>query len=77
VVEKDSKEAREWAGQIPGRESREKGYRAEAQRMLAQIQEKNADSRAINIILEFAIGKVHETIQHMVRQSSLIWPNRT
>ncbi|GAB7346212.1 hypothetical protein MBLNU457_4946t2 [Dothideomycetes sp. NU457] len=67
VVEKDSKEAREWAGQIPGRESREKGYRAEAQRMLAHIQEKNTESRAINIILEFAIGKVHETIQHMIR----------
>lgn len=71
VVEKDSKEAREWAGQIPGRESREKGYRAEAQRMLAHIQEKNAESRAINIILEFAVGKIHETIQHMVSRPNI------
>lgn len=70
VVEKDSKEARDWAGQVPGKENRERGYRAEAQRMLERILEKNTDDRAINLVLEFTIGKVHDTIQHMVSQTS-------
>lgn len=63
VLEKDSKEARELAGAGSSKEAR---YITEAQNMLEKIQEKNSDDRAINLILEFAIGKVHETIQHMV-----------
>ncbi|KAF2153660.1 hypothetical protein K461DRAFT_253707 [Myriangium duriaei CBS 260.36] len=67
VVEKDSKEARDWAGVVPGKEGRERGYRAEAHRMLERILEKNSEDRAINLVLEFSIGKIQETIQHMIR----------
>ena len=66
VVERDSKEARDWAGTSYSREGRERGYRAEARRMLSRIMEKNTEDRAISIVLEFSIGKIHETIQHMV-----------
>ncbi|KAG8627259.1 hypothetical protein KVT40_004742 [Elsinoe batatas] len=66
VVEKDSKEAVKWAGGGSNKEGRERGYRAEAQRMLEKIQEKNSDDRAINLVLEFSIGRVQETIQHMI-----------
>lgn len=67
VVEKESKEARDWAGPNVSKEGRERGYRAEAVRMLDRIQEKNTEDRAINLVLEFSVGKVQDTIQHMVR----------
>lgn len=59
VVDKDVAEAA--AG---GKD--EKKYREEAERLLEQIIEKNEDEKAISIVLEFAVGKVHETIQRMV-----------
>ncbi|KAK5109054.1 hypothetical protein LTR62_007602 [Meristemomyces frigidus] len=62
VVEKDSKEAVKWAG---GKGS--EGYRREAGRFLEAIEKKNTDDRAISLVLEFCIGKVHETIQQMIR----------
>jgi nucleotide-binding universal stress UspA family protein len=62
VVEKDSKEATKWAGG-----QGEKGYREEAQRFLEGIERKNSDDRAISLVLEFSIGKVHDTIQQMIR----------
>ena len=78
VVEKDSREAVKWAGKgySGGREGRERGYRAEASRMLNRIQDKNIEDKAINLVLEFSIGKVPDTIQHMVSQPlfSLIMP---
>lgn len=62
VVEKDSKEATRWsAGQG------EKGYRREAAKFMEEIQKKNTDDRAISLVLEFSIGKVHDTIQQMIR----------
>ncbi|KAL1311197.1 hypothetical protein AAFC00_001392 [Neodothiora populina] len=68
VVEKDSKEALKWAGGgSGGREGRERAYRAEANKMITRIQEKNVEDRAINLVLEFSIGKVPDTIQHMIR----------
>ena len=68
VVEKDSKEAVKWAGRgySAGREGRERGYRKEAEKMIMRIQEKNVEDKAINLIMEFSIGKVPDTIQHMV-----------
>lgn len=68
VVEKDSKEAIKWAGTgaSSGREGRERAYRAEANKMITRIQEKNIEDKAINLVLEFSIGKVPDTIQHMV-----------
>lgn len=76
VVEKESKEARDWAGPNQTREGREKGYRAEAQRMLERIQAKNTEDRAINLVLEFSIGKVQDTIQHMVSHPAAILKQR-
>lgn len=62
VVEKDSREAMKWSGG-----QGERGYRLEAERMLEGIEKKNTDDRAINLVLEFSIGKVQETIQQMIR----------
>jgi len=59
VVDKDSKISSDAALQ-------ERQYRHEAQNLLDQIIEKNEDDKTISIILEFAVGKVHETIQRMV-----------
>jgi hypothetical protein len=39
-------------------------------KLLDQIIEKNEEEKAISIILEFAVGKVHETIQRMVFEPS-------
>lgn len=62
VVEKDSKEALRWSGG-----QGEKGYRKEANRFLEAIEKKNTEDRAISLVLEFSIGKVHDTIQQMIR----------
>ncbi|KAL2355516.1 hypothetical protein BJ546DRAFT_973789 [Cryomyces antarcticus] len=60
VVEKDSK--------FTGDASIQAGrYKAEAERMMQNIQSKNTDDRAINLVLEFSVGKVHDTIQKMIR----------
>lgn len=66
VIEKDSKDSKDRAILNSTGDAREKVYYTEAQRMLERIQSKNTDNRAINLILEFAIGKVQETIQNMV-----------
>lgn len=59
VVEKDSS--------IAGHSSVEKGrYRAEAETLMKTVQEKNIENKAINLILEFAVGKVQEVIDEMV-----------
>lgn len=62
VVETDSKEAVKWS-----RGQGEKGYRIEAERFLEGIEKKNTEDRAISLVLEFSIGKVHDTIQQMIR----------
>ncbi|KAL7275467.1 hypothetical protein RUND412_001595 [Rhizina undulata] len=59
VVDKDSKISSDAALQ-------ERLYRQEARKLLNQIIEKNEEDKAISIILEFAVGKVHETIQKMI-----------
>lgn len=41
-------------------------YRDEGRRLLQHLQAKNHDDKAINLILELAVGKVEETIQRMV-----------
>lgn len=60
VVDKDSK--------ITSDSSVQEGrYKVEAQKLLEHIQGKNKeDEKSINLILEFAVGKVHETFQKMV-----------
>ncbi|QIW94806.1 hypothetical protein AMS68_000324 [Peltaster fructicola] len=62
VVEKDSKEAAKWSGG-----QGEKGYREEASRFLEGIVKKNTEGKTISLVLEFAIGKVPDTIQQMIR----------
>jgi hypothetical protein len=43
-----------------------KEYQEEAKQLMSAIQAKNDDNRAISIVLEFAVGKVHTTFQKMV-----------
>ncbi|KAI9721116.1 MAG: hypothetical protein M1812_002597 [Candelaria pacifica] len=60
VIDKDSK--------ITSDASVEEGrYRLEAKKLLDQVIEKNTEEKAISLVLEFAVGKVHETIQRMIR----------
>lgn len=59
VVDKDSK--------ISSNVSVEQGiYKTEARKLLEHIQDKNEEDKAISLVLEFAVGKVPETIQRMV-----------
>ncbi|KAL2048618.1 hypothetical protein N7G274_000530 [Stereocaulon virgatum] len=41
-------------------------YREEGRRLLKHLEAKNDDNKAINLILELALGKVEETIQRMI-----------
>lgn len=60
VIEKDSKI-------VSDRNLERRQYQKEARALMEQIQAKNDDSRAIGIVLEFAVGKLHATFQKMVR----------
>ncbi|KAI4211663.1 MAG: hypothetical protein LQ351_005566 [Letrouitia transgressa] len=61
VVDKDSKMA-------SSSSMREGRYKKEAEKLLEDIKNKNKeDEKAINLILEFAVGKVPETIQRMIQ----------
>lgn len=61
VVDKDSSLAAD--------PSVEKGrYRSEAEALMKQIQERNHENKAVNLILEFAMGKVNKVIDEMVRK---------
>ncbi|KAH8821726.1 hypothetical protein F5884DRAFT_768887 [Xylogone sp. PMI_703] len=60
VIEKDSK-------MISDRNLERKQYQDEARILMEQIQKKNDDNRAISIVLEFAVGKVHTTFQKMIQ----------
>jgi hypothetical protein len=65
VVEKEAKYTSE--------SSIEEGhYKKEAQRLLDKIIAKNTEDRRINIILEFAIGKVTDVFKRMVRSLSCL-----
>jgi hypothetical protein len=60
VVEKDAKI-------VSDRNLERRQYQKEARMLMERIQMKNDDNRAIGIILEFAVGKLHATFQKMVR----------
>jgi hypothetical protein len=60
VIEKDSK-------MVSDRNLERRQYQKEARALLERIQAKNDDIRAIRIVLEFAVGKLHATFQKMVR----------
>lgn len=59
VVEKDSNIAAD-----PSVE--QGGYRRDAEQLMKQIQAKNVENKAINLILEFSVGKVNKVIEEMV-----------
>ncbi|EAA27755.2 hypothetical protein GE21DRAFT_4273 [Neurospora crassa] len=53
----------------------EKSYQEEAKKLLQTIQSKNEQNRAISIILEWAVGKLHSTFQkllHLHQPSMLV-----
>lgn len=45
----------------------EKKYKEEAHKLMGEIQAKNDEHRAISIVLEIAVGKLHTTFTKMVR----------
>lgn len=49
----------------------DKGYQEEAKRMMQTITEKNTQNRAISIVLEYSVGKLHATFQQLVRLDAL------
>ncbi|KAF2107939.1 hypothetical protein BDV96DRAFT_588444 [Lophiotrema nucula] len=59
VVEKDSTVAAEH-NVNNGR------YRSEAETLMGQIQQRNHENKAINLVLEFAVGKVNKVIDEMI-----------
>lgn len=44
-----------------------KQYQEDARQLMAAIQKKNDDNRAVSIVLEFAVGKVNATFQKMIQ----------
>lgn len=47
----------------------DKQYRDDAQAVMRGILDRNGNNRAINIVLEYAVGKLHTTFQVLVRPS--------
>lgn len=43
-----------------------KNYKDDAHALMESIQAKNTQNRAISLVLEFAVGKLHNTFQHLV-----------
>ncbi len=44
----------------------EKNYQEEAKRLLDAIKSKNELNKAISIVLEYSVGKLHDTFQQLV-----------
>jgi hypothetical protein len=59
VVDKDAKV-------VSDKNVERRQYQKEAKDLMKRIQERNDDNKAISIVLEFAVGKVHTTFQKMV-----------
>lgn len=69
VVEKDDK--------VAGESSLDHGqYRAEAEKLMERIQAKNTENKAINLVLEFSVGKVNKVIDEMVRLAPYMFQAR-
>ncbi|KAK6332200.1 hypothetical protein TWF718_002727 [Orbilia javanica] len=60
VIDKDSKMA------TVDSSTQEKLYRLEADKLLQTIISKNDEDKALSIVLEFCVGKVHDTFQRMI-----------
>lgn len=63
VVDKDAKV-------VSDRNVERRQYQKEAKDLMQRIQDRNDDNRAISIVLEFAVGKVHATFQKMASYPS-------
>jgi hypothetical protein len=62
---------------IAGDRSVETGrYRTEAEATMRDIQARNHDNKAINLILEFSVGKINKIIDDMVSLSQVTLPWR-
>ncbi|KAH9903652.1 universal stress protein family [Xylariomycetidae sp. FL2044] len=44
-----------------------RAYQEDAKALMESIQEKNTQNRAIGLILEYAVGKLHNTFQHLIK----------
>ena len=44
----------------------ERSYQEDAAKMLHRIQEKNEKNKAISLVLEYSVGKLHSTFQQLV-----------
>ncbi|KAI1056297.1 hypothetical protein LB507_002522 [Fusarium sp. FIESC RH6] len=47
-------------------------YREAAEKVMRGILDRNGNNRAINIILEYAVGKLHTTFQHLMYQPAML-----
>ncbi|KAB5570572.1 hypothetical protein GE09DRAFT_712228 [Coniochaeta sp. 2T2.1] len=45
----------------------DKSYQEEARKMMQSITEKNTQNRAISIVLEYSVGKLHATFQQLIQ----------
>ena len=51
----------------------EKNYQDDAKRLLETIKSKNELNKAISIVLEYSVGKLHDTFQQLVRVVENFW----
>ncbi|KAI0861029.1 hypothetical protein F4860DRAFT_477629 [Xylaria cubensis] len=45
----------------------DKTYQDDAKALMESIQAKNVQNRAISLVLEYAVGKLHNTFQHLIK----------
>ncbi|KAI0115775.1 hypothetical protein GGR51DRAFT_362880 [Nemania sp. FL0031] len=45
----------------------DKTYQEDAKALMESIQAKNTQNRAISLVLEYAVGKLHNTFQHLIK----------
>ncbi|KAI8626789.1 hypothetical protein F5Y19DRAFT_466106 [Xylariaceae sp. FL1651] len=45
----------------------DKTYQEDAKALMESIQSKNTQNRAIGLVLEYAVGKLHNTFQHLIK----------
>ncbi|KAI1282247.1 hypothetical protein F5Y07DRAFT_234178 [Xylaria sp. FL0933] len=45
----------------------DKTYQEDAKALMESIQSKNTQNRAISLVLEYAVGKLHNTFQHLIK----------
>ena len=51
---------------IPSLQGNESAARQEAAKIMESIRERNVNNKEISIVVEYMVGNVRDTIQHMV-----------